>query len=94
MDDTLQVAPTLKEHGGGIMRSCSKSVAECQEYLNSQPLPANIRGVAPLLLRELMPELTLTALENLKKGSSPWMDSLQKFFRHFRRTWSPGCMRH
>ena len=74
--DPLKVARTLHEHWAGIMKAGTKSVAECMSYLESLPLPANIRQVAPLLLRELTPELTLTALENLKRGSSPGMDGL------------------
>ena len=52
----------------------TKSVAECVDYLNSLPLPANIKGVAPLLLHPLNQELVRTALENMKAGSSPGID--------------------
>ena len=52
------------------------SQAECTEYLRSLPLPANIKEVAPLLLRPLNEELARTALQNMKPWSSPGINGM------------------
>ena len=65
---------------------------ECIEYFNSLPLAQNIKNVAPILLCPLTQELVLTALENLKKGSSPGVDgSQQKIFSRSQMCLYQGC---
>ena len=70
------MAKALQENWARIMAAGTKSVAECVDYLNSLPLPANIKGVAPMLLRPLNQELVRTALETMKAGSSPGTDGV------------------
>ena len=70
LTEPLQMAKALQDNWAGIMAAGTKSVAECVEYLNSLPLQANIKGVAPTLLRPLSQELVRRALENTKTGSS------------------------
>ena len=74
LTEPQKIAQALQDHWTGIMAAGSKTVPECMEYLASLPLPANIQAVAPMLLRPLSEDLVRTALENMKKGSSPGID--------------------
>ena len=56
--------------GGGA------TVAECQQYLASLPIPDKVRRVMPLLFRELTEEVVQAALERMKRGSAPGMDGI------------------
>ena len=76
LTEPLQMAKALQENLAGIMAAGTKSVAECVNYLNLLPLPAHIKGPAPMLLRPLNEELVRRALENMKAGSSPGIDGV------------------
>ena len=76
LTEPTAIAKALQEQRSGIMAAGTKTVPECIDYLNSLPLAQNIKNVAPILLRPLTQELVLTALENLKRGSSPWVDGI------------------
>ena len=74
LTDPVKVALALQKNWAGIMAAGSKTVPECLEYIQSLPLSANIKQAAPMLLKPLSQELVLTALENMKPGSSPGLD--------------------
>ena len=76
LTEPTAIAKALQEHWSGIMAAGTKTVPECIDSLNSLPLAQNIKNVAPILLRPLTQELVLTALENVKKGSSPGVDGI------------------
>ena len=51
-------------------------VAECQQYLASLPIPDKVCRAMPLLFKELTEEVVHAALERMKRGSAPGMDSI------------------
>ena len=58
------------------MKEGPKRVKEGMDFLDSLPLPRTLRNYAALLMRPLSTYLVQIALEKMKRGSAPGVDSI------------------
>ena len=72
-----QMASMLQKLWEGVMLDNAVTEMECTRYLDSLPIPANVRRAAPLLFRPLRLPLVQDALRQMKPHSSPGLDGIQ-----------------
>ena len=67
----------LQNFWEGVMLDNAVTEVECARYLDSLPIPANVKRAAPLLFRPLSLPLVQEALREMKPHSSPGLDGIQ-----------------
>ena len=72
-----QMASMLQKYWEGVMLDNAVTEVECTRYLESLPIPANVRMAAPLLFRPLSLQLVHEALRQMKPHSSLGSDGIQ-----------------
>ena len=72
----MEIARELKAYWSEVMAPGTKTVPECLSFLESLPLKASFKGARKVLLKPLSDTLVVTALEKLKRGSSPGVDGV------------------
>ena len=76
LTDPTAIAQELRTFWSEVMAPGTKTVPDCLAFLSTLPLKPTMKGAAKLLIKPLIEELVLTALEKLKRGSSPGPDGL------------------
>ena len=72
-----QMASMLQKFWEGVMPDKAVTEAECTKYLESLPIPANVKRAAPMLFRPVSLSLVQEALRQMKPHSSPGLDGMQ-----------------
>ena len=72
-----QMASMLQKFWDGVMLDNAVTVVDCTRYLESLPIPANVKRAAPLLFRQVSLPLVQEALRQMKPHSSPGLDGIQ-----------------
>ena len=71
-----QMASMLQKFWEGVMLDKAATEAECTRYLESLPIPANVKRAAPTLFRTVSLSLVQEALRQMKPHSSSGLDSI------------------
>ena len=72
-----QMASMLQKFREGVTLDNAVTEVDCTRYLESLPIPANVKRAAPLLFRRVSVPLFQEALRQMKPHSSPGLDSIQ-----------------
>ena len=72
-----QMASMLQKFWEGVMLDNAVTEVDCARYLESVPIPANVKRAAPLLFRPVSLPLVQEALRQMKPHSSPGLDGIQ-----------------
>ena len=72
-----QMASMLQKFWEGVMLDNAVTQVDCTRYLESLPIPANVKRAAPLLFRQVSLPLVQEALRQMKPHSSPGLDGIQ-----------------
>ena len=72
-----QMASMLQKFWEGVMLDNAVTAVDCTRYLESLPIPADVKSAATLLFRPVRLPLVQGALRQMKPHSSPGLDGIQ-----------------